>query len=95
MLVINRVRGDLVVDNLMLAPEDVEKTLKCPLAGVIPDDDKVFLCNAGEIPPEAPSYKAFKILASNVSGGKRRVYDYAKDYKGFFGSIKRGIKRSL
>ena len=94
-LVINRVRGDLVVDNLMLSPEEIEKTLKCPIVGVIPDDDKVFLCNAGEIPPESPSFKAFKILASNLSSGKRRIYDYAKEYKGFFGSIKRGIKRSL
>ena len=94
-LVINRVRGDLVVSGRTLSPEDVEKTLKCRMAGIIPDDDSVFLCNAGEIPPESPSFKAFKILAHNVVTNKYRTFDYAKNYKGFFGSIRRGIKRSI
>lgn len=94
-LVVNRVRGDLVVSGRMLSPEDIEKTLKCKVAGVIPDDDSVFLCNAGVIPPESPSYKAFKILAHNVISDKKKIYDYSKEYRGFWGSIKRGLKRTL
>lgn len=94
-LVINRVRGDLILDGLMLSPEEIEATLKCPLLGVIPDDDSVLLCNAGEIPPEAPSFSAFKILAGNLLSGKVKIYNYAKEYSGFVGSIKRGLKRTL
>ena len=94
-LVINRVRGDLVVAGRTLSPEDIEKTLKCRAIGIIPDDDNTFLCNAGAIPPEAPSFKAFKILAKNLYSDKIKTYDYAKGYVGFWGSIRRGLKRTL
>ena len=94
-LVVNRVRGDLVVGGVMLSPEEIVNTLKCPLAGVIPDDDGVFLHSAGFIPYDSPSYKAFKILASNVINGKDRIYNYSSEYKGFWGSIRRGLKRNL
>ena len=94
-LIVNRVRGDLVVAGKTLSPEDIEKTLKCKIIGIIPDDDSMFLCNAGEIPPESPSHKAFKILARNLFTDKVKAYDYSKDYRGFFGSIRRGLKRSL
>lgn len=94
-LVVNRVRGDLVATNRVISPEDIEKTLKCKIAGIIPEDDNAFLCNAGEIPPESPSYKAFKLLARNLVLDKYKAYDYAKDYRGFLGGIRRVLKRSL
>ena len=94
-LVVNRVRGDLVLSGKSLSPEDIEKTLKCRAIGIIPDDDNMFLCNAGEIPPESPSFKAIKILARNLVFDKFKAYDYANDYKGFFGGIKRVIKRNI
>ena len=94
-LVVNRVRGDLVVCGNMISPEEIEETLKCKLLGVIPDDDFVFLCSAGDIPPESQSYKAFKILANNLLSGKNKIYSYSKDYVGFWGSIRRGLKKTL
>ena len=94
-VVVNRVRGDLVVSGYMISPEEIEETLKCKLLGVIPDDDFTFLCTAGAIPPEAQSYKAFKILASNLASGKNKLFAYAKDYLGFWGSIRRGLKKTL
>lgn len=94
-IVVNRVRGDLIVGGLALSPEEIEKALCTPLAGIIPDDDQVFLCNAGELPPESHAFKAFKILANNVLLGKRKIYDYSKEYLGFWGSIRRGLKQNL
>ncbi len=94
-IIVNRVRGDLVVSGQAISPEDIEKALKCPLAGIIPEDDGIFLYNAGEIPPQSPSFKAFKILAGNVALSRRKIYDYSKDYMGFWGSIRRGLKRTL
>ncbi|MBQ7374022.1 MAG: septum site-determining protein MinD [Clostridia bacterium] len=94
-VVVNRVRGDLVVSGRMISPEEIEQTLKCALIGVIPDDDFVFLCSAGEIPPEAQSYKAFRILASNIINGKKKIFAYGKEYLGFWGSIRRGLKKTL
>lgn len=92
-IVVNRVRGDLVVGGLSLSPEEIEKALCTPLLGVIPDDDQVFLCNAGELPPESKSFKAFKILASNLLNGKRKIFDYSKEYLGFWGGVKRSLKK--
>ncbi len=94
-LVVNRIRGDLVASGEMLSPEEIEKTLRCRLAGVIPEDDNVFLRNAGLIPSDSSSYKAFKILASNVATGKSKIYDYVSKYSGFWGAIRRGIKRNV
>lgn len=94
-LVVNRVRGDLVISRAVLSPEEIEKQLKCPLVGVIPEDDNIFLYNAGAFSPDSPPSKAFKILASNILHGKNKIYDYSLGYRGFWGSIKRGLKRSL
>ena len=94
-LVVNRVRGDLILSGKIISPEEIETTLKCRVIGIIPDDDSMFLCNAGELPPESPSYKAFKILARNLVFDKYKQYDYAKDYRGFIGGIKRVIKRNI
>ena len=94
-VVVNRVRGDLVVGGRMISPEEIRDTLKCNVLGVLPDDDFVFLCGAGAIPPEAQSHKAFKILASNLINSKNRIYAYKRDYLGFWGSIRRGLKKTL
>ena len=91
----NRVRGDLVADGSCFLPEQIEKTLKTPLIGVIPDDDAVFLETAGLLPFDSSAHRAFKILAKNVLEGKRRIYNCANKYSGFFGSIRRGIKRNI
>ncbi len=94
-LVVNRTRGDLVASGDSLSPEDIEQTLKCPLVGIIPEDDNVFLRNAGQIPNESPSAKAFKILAQNILSGKNKRYDYLSPYVGFWGSLRRIIKKRL
>lgn len=94
-LVINRVRGDLVASGAMLSPQDIQTALRTPLLGVIPDDDGVFLNLAGLIPPENPSYKAFKLLAANLLNGKKKIYDCVSKYGGFLGYIRRSLKNGL
>lgn len=79
----------------MLDPEEIEKTLGVSLIGVLPDDDSVFLNGAGFIPSDAKSYRAFKILANNVVGGKVRLYNCVAGYRGFIGYLKRRIKNGL
>lgn len=91
-LVVNRVRGDLVVDGSTLSPEQIEEVLKTEMIGVIPDDDKVLLCVNGIV---GKSGKAFKMLANNIEKGTNKIYRFRKGYEGFWGSIKRGIRRSL
>ena len=94
-LVVNKVRGDLIAGGLSLSPEEVAETLRLPLSGVIPDDDEILLRDAGKLPPDAKSGRAFKLLAGNLLTGKRKVLDFSRAYRGFSGYIKRKIKSGL
>ncbi|MBR2614457.1 MAG: septum site-determining protein MinD [Clostridia bacterium] len=91
-LAINRVRGDLILENKMMMPSDVEGLLKTNLIGVLPEEDIVFLSSGG-VPKNSSSYKAYKILSQNLIKNTKKIYDTTSKYSGFFGSIKRGLKR--
>ena len=94
-LIINRVRGDLILDKKMMLPIDVQGLLKIDLLGIIPEEDEIFLSIGGKLNKKADCYKAYKILADNVISGKRKMFDATSKYSGFFGSIRRGIKKSV
>ena len=81
----------LVVTSSQLSSlRDADKVL-----AILRDDDAVFLNNAGLLPSDSPAARAIKILASNLVNGKNRLYNYKADYVGFFGSIRRSLKRNL
>ena len=92
MLVVNRIRGDLVVDGEMYSPEDISSTLRTEIAGVIPDDDRIL---KGVLDAPTSADKAVKLLADKVRGKDRGNYDYLKKYTGFFGSIRREIRKRI
>lgn len=94
-LVINRVRGDLILSDKMMYPSDIQSLLKIDLLGVLPEEDVVFLSHAGSFPLRSQSFKAYKVLANNVNKGINKIFDVTKKYSGFIGSIKRGLKNSL
>ena len=94
-LIINRARGDLILDNKMMLPSDIKLLLKTDLIGVLPDEDDVFLSAGNKLSKKTDSYKAYKIIAENILKEKNNIFDVTTKYSGFFGSIKRGIKRSL
>ena len=95
MLVVNMVRGDLVADKAMLSPQKASEILKTELVGAIPCDDALMLGTAGSLPAESNAFKAFKTLAVNLDKNKSKIFDCTADYTGFFGSIRRGLKRTL
>lgn len=90
-LVINMVRGDMVVDGEILSPGEISDILKLPLIGIIPQEDGVFLGERGR----SGAQKAFKYLADNIVKGTRKIYNVTYKYNGFFGSIRRSLKKSL
>lgn len=94
-LVINRVRGDLILNHKMMLPVDVEKLLKTELIGVLPEEDEVFLSSGYGLPSRCSSARAYKMLASNVHKNTKKIFDATCKYSGFFGSIRRSIKKSL
>lgn len=86
-LVINRARGDLELAGEEIMPESVSSLIKCPLIGVIPDDDEIAIRGALYGEP-------FDLLAENLLCGSKNIFDATKKYRGLFGKIKRVFKRA-
>ena len=94
-VIVNRLRGDLILDNQMIDLNSIEKYLKCKVIGAIPEDDMISiqLMSGGAIYRKSQSYLAFKNVADSIHYGVSNVYDCTKKYKGFIGNIKRKIRR--
>lgn len=88
-LIVNMVRGDMLMNGDILSPQEIADILKIPLLAVLPESDDVYL-NALD-----DRKKAFKIAANNLAGGKTKYYDAAKRYSGFLGKIRMGLKRGI
>ncbi|MBR4998565.1 MAG: septum site-determining protein MinD, partial [Clostridia bacterium] len=94
--VINRARGDLIQDKIMFDVYDVGKTLGIEFGGVIPEDDKLIVSSSDNASNFKFAYnRAFDILANNIINGEKKLYDCTYKYKGFLGSIKKILKRSV
>lgn len=88
-LIVNKVRGDLLVKGESLSPSEIAELLKTPLVGVLPEDFSVYKGDFTCIHP------AFKTLAGNILGTKIKLYDCAKRYTGVSGYIRRLMKKCL
>jgi len=96
-VVINRARGDLVVNSEMVDHTDICQILKIAPVGVIPEDDAVnLLSNLGlNVKQRSHGFDAFEVLARNIHFGTHVIFDVTKKYKGFLGSIKRKLKKKI
>lgn len=94
-LIINRARGDLIVSEKMMLPEDIKTILKTDLIGVLPEEDVVFLNSGKKLPESSDSRKGYNILATNLHKGTNKMLNITKKYSGFFGGIRRRLKRSV
>ncbi len=94
-LVVNKVRGDLIIDRKMMTPKDIEKIIKIDLIGVLPEEDCMFLSNGFSLPKRSDSIKAYKFFANNIHRSSKKIFDATFKYSGFFGSIRKRIKSSV
>ena len=95
-IVVNRIRGDLVLNGEMLEVEEIVKVLKTSLLGVIPEDDDISaLSTVGGLALSSQSGRAFALLAENLHEGTKKIYDYTMKYRGFFGNLRRNLKRKV
>lgn len=94
-LIINRARGDLMLNDKMMMPLDIRDLLKIDLVGILPEEDVVFLSSGYTLPARSDSFKAYKMLAGNVHNGNKKMFDVMGKYSGFFGSIRRRLKKSV
>ena len=88
-LVVNKLRGDLLVSGESLSPREIERLLKTPLLGVIPEEYAVYAGTFSDL------HSAFKILTNNLLTGKQKLYDTTKRYNGFVGAVRRYLKKRL
>ena len=91
-LVVNRARGDLIMDGEMLSPQEIAKLLRAKLLGCLPETDGA-LDVYGALPNDEKYIKAVRMTASCLQNLKGVVYDPTEEYRGVIGGIKRFLKK--
>ncbi len=96
-VVINRARGDLMLDGKMLSVSTISNYLSGKIIGVVPEDDKVAvqMYRGVSCDSDSSSYRAIKMVAESIVRGKEQVFDCTKKYRGVLGSIRKRLKRSV
>lgn len=91
--VVNRLRGDMVMSGEMMDAFEVFSLLKVSALGIVPDDDSLSFRLPTESMKDSPADTALEMLATNLHEGTEDMFDCLSRYSGFFGSIRRKIKR--
>ncbi len=94
-LVVNRVRGDLIANYETLDLEEIIRFLKIKLLGVIPDDDIITKGETLNMLHSEQLGRSVSLLVENLHNGTRKIYDCGKKYRGFWGIIRRNIKKRI
>lgn len=97
MLVVNRVRGDLVVCGDMMSEGDIARLLRTTPVGVIPEDDSIIMqSQLGRLTRNTGfAGAAFAMLANNIENGENELYDCTLPYKGAIGKLKLMLRNKL
>ncbi len=88
-VIVNKIRGDLLLSGDCLSPKDISELLKTPLLGVLPEEYRIYEGNLNDIHP------SFKLIVGNLLTGRKRLYDVTKRYSGLLGNVRRVLKRKL
>ena len=93
-LIVNRVRGDLIASNDTLDLGEIVRFLKVKLLGTVPEEEEItktttLTATSSEL------NRAMSLLAENIHNGTKKIFDCSKKYRGFWGTIRRGIKRKV
>lgn len=96
-LIINRARGDLMLDGQMLSVNAIKEYLPAELIGVIPEDDEMSkqLVMGGQISKYSDAYKSINLVAKNLNTEGVEIFDCTAKYRGMIGNIRKKIKRRL
>ena len=95
-LVINRMRGDLLLNGELMTIENIVRSLNLPLLGVIPEDDAIgSSCSVGGRVQSVESARAFTLLSENIHNGSKKIFDCTYKYRGLMGYLKRNIKKHV
>lgn len=90
-LVVNRVRGDLLLREKILSPREISTLLSLPLLGVLPESDKIVSNGLKDV------LGCFAPIADAVRGTNKKIryYDVTAPFRGAFGNLKKRIRGAL
>ena len=88
-LVVNKLRGDLLLTGECISPQEIAELLKTPVLGVVPEEYAIY---GGEF---SYIHSAFKTLGNNLLLGRKKLYDTTRKYTGVVGGLRRILKRNL
>ncbi len=92
-LIINRMRGEYVAENIMIDAPEIAKNMKLPLYGVLPEDDYVNLYGLIDITDKKSNLAySYNLLAQYIVGESKKVYNCSAPYNTFFQRLKRKIR---
>ncbi len=91
-LVVNRVRGDLVLDGEMLSVGEIARLLHIKVSACVPEDDCALLM-CGGAPAISAHHQAIVMLANYVECGVGRIYDATAKYRGLVGKLRRKLSK--
>ncbi len=86
-------RGDFIVSGKMMGGGEISKLLRCPLIGVVPEDDTITVYSQlGRIGMNtSTSRDAIDIIASNILNNTFKLYDVTKGHRGLLGKLRRFV----
>ncbi|MDR2201376.1 MAG: septum site-determining protein MinD [Clostridiales bacterium] len=96
-IIVNRARGDLILNSEMVDYKDIGRILKTPPLGVVPEDDAInLLSNLGlTVDSKSDGFSAIALLAKNLHCGTTEMFDVTKKYKGILGGLKRNLRKII
>ncbi len=96
-ILINRVRGDLIVSGDSLSVDAISECLNGKIVGVVPDDDEVSrqIYWGGRMDENSGFCRSVFMTGKNIITGDNRLYDCTLKYKGLLGSVRRKLRRRV
>lgn len=96
-LVVNRARGDLILDGDMISIDEIKNCLFADLIGVIPEDDDISrqLLFGGILDQLSISKVSIDMISYNIVYGDHKIYDCLKKYRGLLGGIKKKLRKRV
>ena len=96
-LVVNRIRGDQLLNKESLSIDFIEEYMGVSIIGCIPEDDEINnqLLLGGQIRPISESYASFNKMSKYFLSGKIDLYDCTKKYRGILGNIRRILRKII
>ena len=82
-LIVNRARGDLMIDGEMLNIKTISDYLSADLLGVVPEDDCISkqMFVGGQLEKFSQAQQSLNMIAKNIINGEKKIYDCTKKYK--------------